>query len=84
MAELTERLEVRVEPQTMHRLRQEAERRHVSVAQLVREAIDLLLEEDREARLHAAEALFEVGAPVSDWEQMKEEIEAAHRSEETR
>ena len=35
-------------------LRNEAQRRGTSVAQLVREAIHLLLEEDREARLRTA------------------------------
>jgi len=78
MEKLSERVEVRLAPETVHLLRREAKRRGISVAKLVREAIDLLLREDREARLRAAEALFQVGAPTADWPQMKQEIEAGH------
>jgi len=77
MGTLTERLEVRLPAQVLQLLRQEASQRGISVAQLVREAIDLLLKEDRQARVRAAKSLFQVGAPVSDWEEMKREIEAA-------
>ena len=79
MGTLTDRLEVRLPRQTVKLLRQEAQRRRVSVAQLVREAVDLLLQQDREARIQAAEALFRVEAPVADWEEMKAEIDAARR-----
>ncbi|GIX47764.1 MAG: hypothetical protein KatS3mg131_1975 [Candidatus Tectimicrobiota bacterium] len=58
MAVLSERLEIRLPPQTAELLRREAERRGVPVARLVREAIDLLLREERQARLQAAEAPF--------------------------
>ena len=74
METLSERLEVRLPPETVHLLRREAERRQISVAKLVREAIDLLLREDREARLRAAEALFQVGAPTADWPQLRQAI----------
>ncbi len=77
MGTLTERLEVRLAPQTLVLHRQEAQRRRVSIAQLVREAVDLL-QQDREARIQAAEALFRVEAPVADWKDMKREIEAAY------
>lgn len=78
MGTLTERLEVRLPPQTMQLLRQEARQRGMSVAQLVREAIELLLMQDRQARIQAAEALFQIEAPVADWLEMKQEIEEAH------
>ncbi len=78
MGALTERLEVRLPPQTMQLLRQEARQRGMSVAQLVREAIELLLMQDRQARIQAAEALFQIEAPVADWPEMKQEIEEAH------
>ncbi len=77
MGTLAERLEIRLEPRMMHLLREEAQRRKVPVAQLVRQAIQLLLEEDRQARLEAAEALFRTEAPVADWETMKREITEA-------
>ena len=76
----TEPLEVRLPSQTIQLLREEAERREIPVAELIREAIDLLLGQDREARIQAAEALCQVEAPVADWEQMKREIEEARRS----
>lgn len=76
----TEPLEVQLPPQTLQLLRQEAERRAMSVADLVREAIDLLLAQDRQARVQAAEALCQVEAPAADWEQMKREIEEARRT----
>jgi len=78
MNSLSERLEIRLSPSTLQRLRQESEGRGVPVAELVREAINLFLREDRRSRLDAAMALFCVEAPVADWEIMKEEIEAAH------
>jgi len=77
MAELKERLEIRISPEIAELLRREAKRRRVPVAQLVREAIDLLLRRERQSRLQAAEALFQIGAPVADWEEMKREIEEA-------
>ena len=78
MDSLTERLEIRLPARTLDLLRSEAKRRNISVAQLLREAIHLLeenLEEDRQARLRAAEKLFLVGAPVADWPKMKRQIE---------
>ena len=80
MAVGTESLEVYLPPQTLQLLRQEAERREISVAELVREAVDLLLARDKQARMQAAEALCQVEAPVADWEQMKREIEEARRA----
>jgi len=80
MAAGTEPLEVHLPPQTLQLLRQEAERRETSVAELVREAIDLLLARDKQACVQAAEALCQAEAPVRDWEQMKREIEEAQRA----
>ncbi len=79
MGSLTERLEVRLPPQTLQLLRQEARRRGVSLGQLAREAIDLLLQQDQQARVQAAQALFRVEAPIADWPARKQEIEEAHR-----
>jgi len=78
MATLTERLELRLPPELMRLLREEARRRGISVAQLVREAIEASLNGDREARIRAAEELFRLEAPVSGWPAMKREIEEAH------
>jgi len=80
---LSERLEVRLSPEKLELLRQEAQQRGMPVAKLVREAIDLLLKEDRQVKQRVAEALFQVGAPVADWAEMKKDIEDSHLKSET-
>jgi len=74
MEMLTERLEIRLPTHMMRLLREKAQQQEVPVAHLVRRAIEFFLEEDRQARLQAAEALFRVEAPVADWETMEHEI----------
>lgn len=75
MAELTERLQVLLDPQRRQRLEQESERTGAPVAALVRAAIDLAYpprHEDEDAaweRLLAAEPM-----PVEDWDAMKHQI----------
>jgi predicted DNA-binding protein len=81
MEALSERLEVRLSPVTMAMLRKEAQSRGVSIAQLVREAIEILIKEDRNLRINAAEALFRIEAPVAEWKEMKKEIEGAHQGD---
>ena len=76
----TERLEVRVPGLMLAALKREARQRAVPVSQLVREAIELLLDQDRQSRRQAAEALFAVHAPVADWKTMKREITTARTS----
>ncbi|BAL99600.1 MULTISPECIES: ribbon-helix-helix protein, CopG family [Caldilinea] len=78
MDRLSERLEIRLSSATLQRLRQESQGRGISVGELVREAIERFLEEERQSRLEAAMALFRIEAPVADWEIMEQEIEAAH------
>lgn len=80
MEALDERLEIRVPTQTMRLLREEAKQRGVSVAQVVRDAIAHQVEDDRLARIRAAEALCQVDAPVADWDEMKDEIVAARQN----
>lgn len=72
----SERLEVRVDEETMEQLRVEAERRDVSVGELVRTAVQQYFEEDRRRRIEAAERLcsLEVDWPVKDWPEMEEEL----------
>jgi uncharacterized protein (DUF1778 family) len=81
MAALTERLEIRLSRSTYRLLQEEAQRRGVPVADLVRRGIDLLLREDRLGRLAAADALFDLQAPVADWEKMKRQIARSHTAE---
>lgn len=78
MTMLDERLEIRLSKPTLGQLRDEAKVRGVSIAALVREAIDQHFDMDRRERLAAARDLFEIGAPVDDWPVMKREIEAGY------
>ena len=78
MAVPTERLEIRVPGPILSALRQEARRRAIPTAELVREAIDLLLERDRAGRFEAAQTLFQVEAPVDEWDVMKREVATAY------
>jgi len=79
MEALDERLEIRVPAQTMRLLREAAQQRGISVAQVVREAITHQVEDDRQARIRAAKALCQVDATVGDWDEMKDEIIAARQ-----
>jgi Arc/MetJ-type ribon-helix-helix transcriptional regulator len=83
MESLSERFEVRLPPHTLETLRRESQKRNVPMSQLVREAIDMLLEQDQQAKMRAADELFSIGAPVADWEQMKDEITASHLKDAT-
>ncbi len=47
------------------------------MAEIVREAIDYRYRTTHEERLRAAEQLFQIEAPVGDWEELKREIEEA-------
>ncbi len=79
MSEYTERLEVRLRPDTYRFLREQAYVRGVSMGQLVREALERQYgTEDRVVdpeKQRAMERLFQVEAPVADWPEMEREIE---------
>ena len=75
----TEPLEVNLPAPTLALLRQEARRRGVPEAQVVREAIEGLLAGERPARVRAAEPLFRVGAPVADLAEMTHGLPRAAR-----
>lgn len=79
MSEYTERLEVRLRPGTYRLLREQAYVRGVSMGQLVREALERQYGTEARAvdpeKQRAMERLFELEAPVADWQEMKREIE---------
>lgn len=77
MAELTERVEIRLSPEDMARLKREARRRRLSVGALVREAIRVPYAGPSEERARAAEALARIGAPIADWPEIEREVEEA-------
>jgi Arc/MetJ-type ribon-helix-helix transcriptional regulator len=79
VALLTRRLQVLIDTDRYAGLEREAARRGVSIAEVVREAIDRALrdtgEGDREAALNRYLAGPEID--VGDWEDVKEELAAA-------
>lgn len=79
MSGYEERLEIRLDPERYSRLRREAQERGVSMAWIVREALDRYYvsgdKEEAKRRQQAMERLFSTDAPVEDWPTMKEEIE---------
>lgn len=71
---LTARLEVRLYPEQLEQLKDEAKQKNTSVGNLVREAIDQRYQVSKEEKMQAVNQLAKVNAPVADWEQMKKEI----------
>jgi len=60
----------------LRRLRRDAAARHCSVGHLVREAVAKSYgQKPDQARLEAVRRIAAMSLPVSDWEQMEEEIE---------
>lgn len=76
MATLNHRLQVLLDEGRLARLTQEAERRGSSVANLVREAIDVAFPADGLSRSDAAHVLLDAEPiEVGDWHELKVEIE---------
>ncbi len=75
MSALSERVEIYLPKTTVEQLREVARQRQVSVSDLVQDAVEFLFIHDQDARRRAAEALFQVEAPVADWSEMEKEIE---------
>ena len=72
---LTERLELRIDEETMRLLRDEAGWRGVSMGELVRDAVSSHLADDRRRRMAAAETLCTMDdLDVGDWEVMEREL----------
>ncbi len=76
MPRYTERLEIRLEPRQLQRLKKEAEENKLTIGELVREAIDQKYTVDRDEKIEEAKKLCGLNLPVKDWAEMKKEIEA--------
>lgn len=75
---LTRRLHVLLDEDRYHRLRSEAERRRVSVALVVREAIDAAVPGDSDERYSAARSIPGAAAmPVPDPEALRAAMDRA-------
>lgn len=70
------RMQILVSLDQYHALREAAARRHISMGEIIREVLSKELElPSVEKRLAAVERMARMNEPVSDWPQMKREIE---------
>lgn len=74
MCMFSERTQVLLSKEQRARLERLATERRVSVGSLIREAIEAYAPPSGKPPRIALERLAALGAPVSDWERMKEEI----------
>ena len=77
MSDLAKRLELRLDEKRLKLLQEEARRAHVSIAELIRRAIDRCYQsKDTRVRrkLQAVKQMGKINAPVSDWQEMEDEI----------
>lgn len=80
---LEARLEIRLDPQQLQNLKDEAAAKGTSVADLVREAISQRYAVSREEKLKAVQQMANINAPVADWNQIKKEIETGYLKDES-
>ncbi len=78
---LDARLEIRLLPEKLQMLKDEAAKKNTSVGGIVREAIDSYCAVSAEEKLAAVKKLAELKAPVTTWDEMKKEIEAEYKSD---
>ncbi|MHB8460612.1 MAG: hypothetical protein ACYDB6_11180 [Candidatus Limnocylindrales bacterium] len=71
---LTERTQVLLTPGQRARLVRIAARERRSVGAVIRDAVDAYTLPRARPRQEALESLTSIGAPVDDWERMKDEI----------
>jgi predicted transcriptional regulator len=74
MCMFSERTQVLLSPDQLARLKRIAERDGRSVGAVIREAVDSFVEAEPDRRQRALAAMFEMEAPVEDWEVMKAQI----------
>jgi predicted transcriptional regulator len=70
----SERTQVLLSPAQLARLKRIAERDGRSVGSVIREAVDSFVDAEPDRRQRALAAMFEMEAPVDDWEVMKAQI----------
>jgi len=74
MCMFSQRTQVLLSPEQLARLKRIAERDGRSVGSVIREAVDSFVEAEPDRRQRAVAAMFEMEAPVDDWEVMKKQI----------
>lgn len=71
---LSERMQVLLSPDQRSRIERIARSRGMSVGAVIREAVEAYTAERARSRRAALRSLTSLGAPVDDWEVMKEQI----------
>ena len=72
---LDARLEIRLTPEQLQKLKDEASARDISVGSLVRETLEMRYAVSQKDKLAAVKKLGELKTPVKNWEEIKKEIE---------
>ncbi len=75
MKKFTERLEIKIDPEQLGKLKKESKERKISVGEIVREAIANKYSIPKEDKVAEAKKMFQLNAPIKEWEEMKKEIE---------
>ncbi len=79
MQRYTKRLEIRVKPQQLEKLKADARKRKIPIGEIIREVIDQKYAVTREEKMNEAQKMFKLELPVKDWDEMKREIEEGYR-----
>ena len=80
MRKYIKRTQVLLSEEQYERLTREARSRGESMGSLIREAVDRAYDDDRERKLKLVEEIAAMNLPVSDWDEMEEEIIRGHVS----
>lgn len=80
MRKYIKRTQVLLSEEQYERLTREARARGESMGSLIREAVDRAYDDDRERKLKLVEEIAAMNLPVSDWDEMEEEIIRGHVS----
>jgi predicted transcriptional regulator len=74
----TRRTQILMDPEEFRRLKALAERRHSSMAELIRSAVRQTYLAPQPDRRPIVEAILQMKLPKTDWKKVKKEIEEGH------
>ena len=79
MQRYSKRLEIRVEPQQLEKLKADARKRKIPIGEIIREVIDQKYSVTREEKIDEAQKMFKLDLPIKIWDEMKREIEEGYK-----
>ena len=79
MQRYSKRLEIRVEPQQLEKLKADARKRKIPIGEIIREVIDQKYSVTREEKMDEAQKMFKLDLPIKNWDEMKREIEEGYK-----